>query len=121
VADEIPLNEVYNDLGAAQSQRGDSAAVASYRKALEGDDADPDYYFNIGYAEWRAARFDAAVDSFRAAVERNPSDAEATTFLGLALKRTGPRPGDPRTEGRQRLKTNYDEAAYRQLQAELKK
>ena len=121
VADQIPLNEVYNDLGAAQSQRNESAAMASYRKALEGDDADPDYCFNVGYAQWRAAQFDAAVESFRAAVQRNPNDAEATTFLGMALKRTGPRPGDPRTEGRQRLKTNYDEAAYRQLQAELKK
>jgi tetratricopeptide (TPR) repeat protein len=121
VAAAVPLNEVYNNLGAAQAQRDDAAAIASYRKALEGDDADPDYRFNIGYAQWRLGRFDDAVESFRAAVEREPSDAEATTFLGLALKRQGPRPGDPRTVGRQRLKTNYDEAAYRQLQAELKK
>jgi tetratricopeptide (TPR) repeat protein len=121
VAAAVPLNEVYNNLGAAQAQRDDAAAMASYRKALEGDDADPDYRFNIGYAQWRLGRFDEAVESFRSAVAREPSDAEATTFLGLALKRQGPRPGDPRTVGRQRLKTNYDEAAYRQLQAELKK
>ena len=121
VAAAIPLNEVYNDLGAAQAQRDDAAAIANYRKALEGDDADSDYRFNVGYAQWRLGRFDEAVESFRAAVARDPNDAEATTFLGLALKKTGPRPGDPKTAGRQRLKTNYDEAAYRQLQAELKK
>jgi Flp pilus assembly protein TadD len=121
VAAAVPLNEVYNNLGAAQEQRDDSAAIASYRKALEGDDADPDYRFNVGYAQWRLGRFDDAVESFRAAVQREPSDAEATTFLGMALKRQGPRAGDPKTAGRQRLKTNYDEAAYRELQAALKK
>ena len=121
VAAAVPLNEVYNDLGAAQAQRDDSAALASYRKALEGDDADPDYRFNMGYAQWRLGRFDEAVESFRAALDREPGDTEATTFLGLALQRQGPRPGDPKTAGRQRLKTNYEEQAYRELQAELKK
>ena len=121
VAAAVPLNEVYNNLGAAQAQRDDAAAIASYRKALDGDDADPDYRFNVGYAQWRLGRFDEAVASFRAALDREPNDAEATTFLGLALKRQGPRPGDPKTVGRQRLKTNYDEEAYRELQAELKK
>jgi hypothetical protein len=35
------------------------------------------------------------------------------------LRQARPRPGDARTEARQRIKTNYEEAAYRQLQAEL--
>lgn len=122
VAASVPLNEVYNDLGAAQAQRNDFvSAIASYRKALEGDSADPDYHFNVGYALWKSGQFEAAVESFRAALERNSEDAEATTLLGLALRRTAPRPGDQRTEGRQRIKTNYDEAAFRQLQAELAK
>ena len=122
VAAAVPLNEVYNDLGAAQARAGDSAgAVASFRKALEGDDADPDYHFNLGYTLWRDKNFAAAVESLRAAVARNPNDTEATAFLGRALKQDGPRPGDPKTEARERLKTNYEEAAYRQLQAELAK
>ncbi len=121
VAAAVPLNEVYNNLGAAQAQRDDAAAIASYQKALEGDDADPDYRFNVGYAQWRLGRFDEAVESFRAALAREPSDTEATTFLGLALKRQGPRPGDPKTVGRQRLKTNFDVEDFRELQAELKK
>ena len=70
---------------------------------------------------WRAKQFEAAVESLRAVVERNPNDSEATTLLGRALKQEGPRPGDPRSEARERLKTNYEEAAYRQLQAELGK
>jgi len=122
VAAAVPLNEVYDDLGAAQSRLNQSdAALGSFRKALEGDTGDPDYYFNVGYSLWRAKQFEEAVESFRAAVERNPSDTEATALLGRALKREGPRPGDPKSEARERLKTNYEEAAFRQLQAELGK
>ncbi len=120
VAASVPLNEVYNNLGAAQSRLNDTAgAIASFQKALEGDSSDPDYHYNLGYAYWKAGKFAEAVTSLRAAVERNAHDTEATSLLGRALKRDGARPGDPRAEGRERLKTNYDEAAYRQLQAEL--
>jgi tetratricopeptide (TPR) repeat protein len=122
VATQAPLNEVYNDLGAAQArQHKSAAALASFAKALEGDSADPDYCFNLGFTEWRAAQYDAAIASLRATVERNPSDQEATSLLGRALKHDGPRPSDPRSENRERVKTNYEGAAYRQLQAELKK
>jgi tetratricopeptide (TPR) repeat protein len=122
VSDTVPLNEVYNDLGAAQARRNSTAAaVASFKKALEGDSADPDYHFNLGYTLWRAGQYDGAIESFRAVVARNPNDTEATTLLGRALKQDGPRPGDSKTENRERLKTNYEEAAYRQLQAELAK
>jgi len=120
VAEAVPLNEVYNDLGAAQARRKDTAnAIASFRKALEGDSSDPDYHFNLGYMLWQNGEFGEAVESLRATVERNPNDTEATTLLGRALKNEGPRPGDTRTEARERIKTNYEEMAYRQLQAEL--
>jgi len=122
VSAAMPLNEVFNDLGAAQDRRGNAAAaIATYQKAIEGDDRDPDYHFNLGYALWRSRKFPEAVASLREALARNPMDTEATTLLGRALKREAPRPGDPRTEGRQRLKTNYDETAFRQLQAALQK
>lgn len=120
VAGSVPLNEVYNDLGAAQNRHNETqAAITSFQKALDGDSADPDYHFNLGYVYWKLGNFDEAVKRLRSAVERNPSDTEATALLGRALKREGPRPGDPKSEARERLKTNYDEAAYRQLQAEL--
>jgi len=122
VAAAVPLNEVYDDLGAAQSRlKQFDAALASFRKALEGDTGDPDYHFNVGYCLWRSKQFEDAVESLRAAVERNPADAEATALLGRALKQEGPRPGDPKSEARERLKTNYEETAFRQLQAELGK
>jgi tetratricopeptide (TPR) repeat protein len=120
VAAAVPLNEVYNDLGVVQAQRQDyGAAAASFRKALEGDDADPDFHFNLGTAQWRGAQYAAAADSFREVLARNAGDSEATTLLGRSLKKEGPRPGDTKPEGKARLKTNYEEAAFRQLQAEL--
>ena len=31
------------------------------------------------------------------------------------------KPGDPKTDGRERIKTLFEDSAYRQLKAELKK
>jgi tetratricopeptide (TPR) repeat protein len=122
VASAMPLNEVFNNLGAAQDrQHHADAAAESFRKALEGDSGDPDYYFNLGLAQWRAARYQEAAESFAAVLERNAKDTEATELAARARRHNGPRAGDPRDEARERLKTNYDEAAYRELQAELSK
>jgi len=122
VAASVPLNEVFNNLGAAQARRNNfAAAAASFQKARDGDSSDPDYHFNLGYTLWRSGQASAAVDSFRAAAERNPSDTEATVMLGRSLRGDAPHPSDPKADDRLRLKMNYDEAAYRQLQAELKK
>jgi hypothetical protein len=41
-------------------------------------------------------------------------------MLGYCLKAEGPRAGDTRSEGRERLKTAFEDSAYRQLQAELR-
>jgi tetratricopeptide (TPR) repeat protein len=121
VSRSAPLNEVWNNLGAAELRLGRPSAIESFRKALEGDDADPDYHFNLGYALWKAGRFDEAVSSFRAVLQRSPEDAEATLFLGRSLKRDPQRAGEARGEGRERLKTEYHEDVYRQLQAVLTK
>jgi tetratricopeptide (TPR) repeat protein len=119
VAQVVPLNEVFNNLGAAQSRRNVPAAIENFRKALQGDDADPDYHFNLGYALWKQKQFAHAADSFRAVLDRKPDDAEATVMLGRCLKQTGPRPGDPRSDGLERVKNTYEETVYRQLKATL--
>jgi tetratricopeptide (TPR) repeat protein len=119
VAAAVPLNEVLNDLGAAQSRRHSAAALDNFRRALEGDATDPDYYFNLGYGLWQRGDFVKAAETFRALLDRRPDDAEAVLFLGRCLKKEGPRTGDPKSEGRERLKLNFEETAYRQLKAEL--
>jgi tetratricopeptide (TPR) repeat protein len=120
VSAEIPLNEVYNDLGAALSRRNDPAAADNFKKALDGDESEPDYWFNLGYWLWKQGRFELAAANFRAVLDRSPADQEATIMLGRSIKMDGPRAGDPRSEGRERIKTVFEDSAYRQLQAELK-
>ena len=93
VAASVPLNEVYNDLGAAQTRSNPPAAVESFRKALEGDSADLDYRFNLGYALWKAGHFPAAAESFRAVLQTNPNDEEAAALLVHAERREPARRG----------------------------
>ncbi len=119
VSESVPLNEVFNDLGAAQSRQNEPQTIENFQKALEGDTTDPDYHFNLGYALWKRGQFDSAVNSFRAALDRRPGDIDATVMLGRCLSRSGARPGDPKNDGLERLKLNYEETAYRQLKAEL--
>jgi len=119
VSETVPLNEVFNNLGVSQSRRNEPRALENLGKALLGDSADPDYHFNLGYALWKRGEFEAAATSFRAALDRKPGDADATALLGRCLSRSGPRAGDPKSDGLERLKLNYEETAYRQLQAEL--
>jgi tetratricopeptide (TPR) repeat protein len=118
VVTTVPLNEVYNNLGAAQSRQHLTGALDTFAKALEGDPADPVYHFNVGYALWKSGNFDAAAERFRAVLDRDPKDAEATRLLGKCLKRAGPDTSD-RTERFERIKTTYEEGAYWQLKAVL--
>jgi tetratricopeptide (TPR) repeat protein len=119
VAAMVPLNEVYNNLGAAQSRRSLPEAVESFSKAAEGDQSDPTYHFNIGYALWKQGKFVPAAERFRAVLERKPDDAQAKLLLGRCQTQSGPRPGETRLEGLERLKTNYEESAWVQLKAAL--
>ena len=119
VALGVPLNEVFNNIGAAQSRRNQPAALENFTKALEGDSSDPAYHFNTGYALWKAGRLPEAADRFRAVLDRVPQDNEATIMLGRCLRTPGPRSADPKNESLERLKTNFEESAYRQLKAAL--
>jgi tetratricopeptide (TPR) repeat protein len=120
VADEVPVSEAFNNLGAAASRRDLPQAVDHFRRALEGDPNDPDYHFNLGYALWRKGDFSSAAERFRAVLDRVPGDQMATLLLGRCLQKQGPRkndPGDARMQALERLKTKYDERAYMQLKS----
>jgi tetratricopeptide (TPR) repeat protein len=120
VAGSVPLNEVWNNLAAAQLRRNLPEALTNFQKALEGDPADPDYHFNVGLALYRQGKTEEAAASFRAALDRNPEDAQARLMLARCeeaptLKRRRPAALDVV----ERLKQNYEESAYLQLKAVL--
>lgn len=123
IAETVPLSEVYNNLGAAESRGNLPQAADDFRKALAGDDRDPVYQFNLGYALWKKGDFAEAAAHFRAVLDRDPEDQVATLLLGRCLKKQGPHGGagvgaaDARLAGLERLKTNYQERAYWQLRA----
>lgn len=119
IAETVPLNEVWNNLGAAQSRRGLPQALDSFRKALQGDPGDPTYHFNVGYALWRMGDFAGAAERFRAVLDRQPEDPEATLMLGVCIKKQAAKPVDSRLESLERLKLNYEERAYWELKAVL--
>ena len=52
-------------------------------------------------------------------LDEDPADSVAGTLLARCNSQSGPRPGDTRTEGLERLKTNYEESQYWQLKAVL--
>jgi len=110
---ELALPEVVNNLGAVQLALELPAALENFRKALEKNPADPDYHFNVGYALWRAGRFEEAAQSFRASLDRAPDDQDAILLLGRCLKKSGPRAGDLRAEGLERLKEEIDDSDLR--------
>jgi tetratricopeptide (TPR) repeat protein len=118
VAQSVPLNEVFNNLGAAESKRNLPNAIADLRKAQEGDPADPDYRFNIGYVEWKRGDFASAQESFQSVVARNPNDAQAVQLLDRCQQKSGPRAADLKM-GFERVKLNYEEEAWRQLKLAL--
>jgi tetratricopeptide (TPR) repeat protein len=120
LAEQVPMAEVLNNLGAALLRSGDLEAVTVLEKTVETDPSDPVYHFNLGYALWRSGQFDRAAGSFRLALERRPDDEFSTLLLGRCLQKTGPRPGDLRFEAAERLKTEYNESAYLALKAMLK-
>ncbi len=119
VAAEVPLNEVFNDLGAAQLRTNRPEAIENFKKALEGDQADPDYWFNLGYAQWKAGQVADAAKSFREVLARVPDDAEARALLARCEKGDLPHTGETLTA--ERIKRTFEETVYLQLQAELKK
>jgi tetratricopeptide (TPR) repeat protein len=140
VVSELPLNEVVNNMAAAESRKNRKVALDNFRKAADGDPNDPDYQFNLGYWYWKSGQYAPAAQRLRAAVERRPEDAEAHALLARVLERAG-NPAEAAKERAalarnpaamrydnaddsvfvdlERIKRNYDENSFRQLRMAL--
>ena len=112
----MPLNEVYNNLAAAEDQLNQPAALDDFRRALDGDPNDPVYLFNLGAALLRKNSFEEAAKRLDEASEAAPADKEARDLLARAQDRvTNPAGGKPVAAAR--LKQKLDTVAFRQLKA----
>lgn len=116
VAAKYPLNEVYNNLAAAEMQLNQPAAADDLRRALEGYANDPIYQFNQGIALLKSDRFDEAAARFQTLLDASPSDADARTLLERAQSRQ-PVTSSAKLTVPARLKQSYDETAFRQMKS----
>jgi tetratricopeptide (TPR) repeat protein len=121
IAAAVPLSEVFNNLGAAESRANlQQASIDDFHKALAGDANDPVYRFNLGYELWKKGDFSGATESLRALLDLVPDDPAAPLLLARCQKKQGPRASqDPRLDNLERLKTNFEERAYMQLKSLL--
>jgi tetratricopeptide (TPR) repeat protein len=117
IRESVPLSEVWNNLGAAQSRAGRADALSALEHALEGDPADPVYHFNVGLARLKRGDLDHAAERFRAVLDRDPGDREAGSLLEAAASPAMARRAA--AQAVERIKSNYDESAYLQLKAIL--
>jgi len=121
VARDLPLNEVFNNLGAAQSRRNLPVAIENFLRAQEGDRNEPVYLFNLAYAYFRRSDFDNGAKWFRELLERDPDDQMATYLLGRCLQKAPLKPGEVKIENLERLTHQFEESAYLQLRSILQK
>jgi tetratricopeptide (TPR) repeat protein len=114
----MPLNEVYNNLAAAEDQLNQPAALDDFRRALAGDPNDPVYLFNLGAALLRKNSFDEATKRLDAASDAVPADKEVQELLARAQDRQAS-PAGAKPLAPARLKLKLDTVAFRQLKAML--
>ena len=145
VEQQLPLNEVYNNLGIALLRQDRPGAAPYFEKAVESDPEDPAYRFNLGYAYWKRGSFEEAIPQLKTALEKDRTAGSLAVYIEclekagqdeesrrqkVLLLKDFPEWGtsrDPkRLEGIERPKDTYEGASFRQLrmlmqiQAELK-
>ena len=134
LATRLPLTEVYNNLGVVDGRRGRrTAAVEYFTKAVAADPNDPDYRFNLAVALFKNGDPAGAARQLKEELQRRPSDAEAKSLLELinrgvtapssvAATAASGASAAPVAQPRipiERIKRDYDETLYRQLEREI--
>ena len=113
-----PLNEVFNDLGAAESRLHESTASDDFRRALDGDSSDAIYGFNYAVALYRQGNYEEAALHLRSVIDRSGPDPDASLVLARCEQRVPLSSADvARSWPPERIKNNFDLAAFRQLKA----
>ncbi len=126
---QFPLTEVYNNLGVVTARLGKGEARQWFQKAVDAEPSDADYRFNLGVSLFRASDLMAASQQLRECLALHPDDSEAKELLAAMAARTttaaGVNPASAATSSlappklpQERIKLNYDEAAFRELAVE---
>jgi tetratricopeptide (TPR) repeat protein len=135
LSSRLPLTEVYNNMGVADARRGRRAnAVEYFSKAVNADPNDADYHFNLAVALFKNGDSAGAARQLREELQQRPSDGEAKSLLDMINHGATPPPASPTATAStgnallpssqqriplERIKRNYNEASYRQLEMEI--
>lgn len=91
---QLPLNEVWNNLGVFEARQGDyEAALASFQRAYQGDPTDPGYSYNLGACYSSLQQYHQAAKFLEKTLAEDPSDLGARTLLAYVLDKEGNRAG----------------------------
>lgn len=115
VVKAYPLSEVYNNLGAAENALGQPQAADDFRHALESEPNNSTYLFNLGLALLKSGSFDESARRFQQLLERDPADTESHALAEQARRHEALSSKAPLD----RLKSSFNETAFRQLKAML--
>ena len=130
LVEQFHLTEFYNNLGVVSARLGKPEASQWFQKAVDADPSDADYRFNLGLSLVRAGDREEASRQLRECLALRPDDNEAKELLAAMAARTtapaGVNPtsvvmssGVPPKLPQERIKRNYDEAAFRELAVEM--
>lgn len=90
LSQQMPLNEVWNNLGVLEVRRTDyTDALAAFERAYQGDSTDPSYTFNLGACYCYLKQYVKAVEYLKKALAQDPNDLGARTLFAYALKQAG--------------------------------
>lgn len=118
VASRLPLPEVVNDQGVAQSRQGRDG-TALFQRASNTDPNDADYHFNLAVSFFRHGDFPDAQRELDLTLKLKPNDPEAAELKPLiAAGRPAARTG-PGSDLTTRIRRTYSEAGFRQATFEL--
>lgn len=108
VARKLPLAEVLNNQGVAQSRRGEDASQL-FRQAIAADPNNADYHFNLAVSLKRHGNASEAQSELAHCLSLRPSDDEALDLQEQWKKTTA-----ARTEPLERIVRTFDATAFRQ-------
>jgi tetratricopeptide (TPR) repeat protein len=90
LSQQIPLNEVWNNLGVLEARRADyQDALTSFERAYQGDETDADYAFNLGACYCYLKQYRQAAHYLQQALAQDQDDLGVRTLLAYALQQMG--------------------------------
>jgi Tfp pilus assembly protein PilF/TolB-like protein len=90
VGSQLPLNEVFNNLGVVKYRSGDYAkALEDFNRAAQGNGPNGQFSFNRGVCLWSLKKYPEAAAVLKAALASDSEDAEARLLLADALVKLG--------------------------------